>query len=109
MGDKIDRALKKVKLWQEECKLVVMFIGSVTAVSVFFSRLFRGEVGGGVMKDMRPDMGPEGNEVIPELVNHIHKTDWILWGSVVMFVVFLVVGMILFVKVMKKHMNGIAK
>lgn len=39
---RIDEQLKKIKLWQEECKLVVMFFGSVSSVAVFFYNLFHG-------------------------------------------------------------------
>jgi len=107
MRDRIDRAMKKVKLWQEECKLVVMFFGAVSAVAVFFSRIFHGKVGEGIaMKSMERNVSPESNMIMPELVSNLHTTDWVMIGSVVLFVIFLVMGIWLFVKVLKKHMNG---
>jgi hypothetical protein len=36
------KAMAKIKLWQEECKLVVMFIGAAASATTFFYKLFHG-------------------------------------------------------------------
>ncbi len=39
MRKRIDDAMKKIKLYQEEAKLVVMIMGAITSVTIFVSKL----------------------------------------------------------------------
>ena len=42
----VEEQLKKVQLWQEQCKLVVLFVGAVSAVAVFVYRVSHGTLPG---------------------------------------------------------------
>ena len=106
MSRKIDNEIKRLKKWQEECKLVMMFFGAVSAVWVFFTRLFNGEAPEAMKKVMATEareIGGAGNVAKVAVASTPPATDWILIVSVVLFIVFVGLGIHYFIKIIKKH------
>ena len=93
---KLDEQLKKIKLWQEECKLVGLFFGAISTVAVFFTRLFHGHVQNEAIKSMSP--------AVKELVQTsiIYQLDPVLSISGLLFLVFLGMFIYLLIKKFKK-------
>ena len=108
MKKQIDDAMSKIKLWQEECKLVALFFGAVTTVAVFFRQLFMGKIGleSMSMKSMESGGGaPAVSESYKMIVSApVHSSpDYVLIISAMLFVVFVGLGIYYIVKIIKKH------
>ena len=91
---KINDSLNKIKLWQEECKLVVMFIGAVSAVALFVTNLMSGKV---VAVKAMEKLGGTGAAPVESI-----QFPWKI--SMALIVVALVIGFVYcLIVVIKKH------
>src|SRR4030043_1005868 len=76
MGKQIDNAMAKIKLWQEECKLVLLFVSAVTAVATFVTKVFYvGKFIEVPMKSAASAMAGESNrDVAMEIIKQADKS-----------------------------------
>lgn len=99
--DKLDKALKRIKLLQEEVKLAGMIIAALSSAGVFLMRIFSSEAAQkatarvhehremrrAIRETVRPvaqrlmDLIPEGADVAPK--GH----DWIMWVSFTVIII----------------------
>lgn len=113
---KLDEQLKKIKLWQEECKLVVMVIGAVTSTALFFHKLFSGSL----VKPEDVSVAPLGivgkgiggggaiaADIAPTVVVAAHPFNWVLVLVAIIAVMFIGMSIWYFAKVMHKHMSKV--
>ena len=101
---KIKQQLEKIKLWQEECKLVAMFFGAVSAVAIFFTQLLKGQL---VKVEELKSATPLDVPSLP--LKHfidVYTSDAILLISGLLFVLFFSFGIYFLIKVIKKHRRG---
>ena len=102
--DKISEKMKRIKYYQEECKLIIVFFAALSSVAVFFAKLFQGEL---VKSSLAPEIP---NKIIPfpegEITFHAGpQIDFVLLVSGVLFLLFTTVAIKLIIKIVKKNRN----
>jgi hypothetical protein len=103
MSKRIDEAMAKIKLYQEECKLVMMIIASITSVAVFITKFLEGgfKAGVKVLEVAGSGMGGGGmaESRMPMMVEESSSPiNWVLWISGLLALTFVPVAVILLVR-----------
>jgi hypothetical protein len=122
----LNKAMGKIKLWQEECKLVVMIVGAIASVATFFYKLFHGGLfSSEAVKVAAGNIVVESRSVQPmarHFARHLHSSGSDITAAPVMYnnsinimavllgllsIVLVCLCIYFLIKVMKKHMGKI--
>jgi len=96
---KIDENIKKLKMWQEELKLVMMIFATISTVALFFSKLFKGQIEPLKVAEISND----ARSNIPRIYLTSKSPDYSILIIGILSVLFLTLLIYFLIKVIKKH------
>lgn len=108
----LHKRMEQIKIWQEECKLLLMILGCISAVAVFVTNLWHGKVAAPALGEVAEgikSLGAGGGgiaEALPKLsvaAAPQHHAPIFMYANVVVIV--LLVGFVIYfgIKVLNKR------